>query len=392
MLKVSPRKLRVHSLTGRITPEVMRKAFKAVKRNRGAAGLDTQSIKMFEANLEENLLALMRDVKSGTYQAIPLRRVYIPKAQGAWRPLGIPAVRCRVAQEVIRALIEPIFEPTFHDHSHGFRRHRSCHTAMAQLVELHRQGFRVVLDADLTGFFDSIPHQLILDLVAGEIADGNILALIKKFLQAGVMEDGEVRPTHKGTPQGGVISPLLANIVLNHLDWRVEELGDTFVRYADDVGVLCKTTRQADRALEAVTACVEEDLGLALNPDKTHVTTFGQGFVFLGYHVTARTIRMGGKAEDRFKMKIKMLTRRSHNLDAEVVLQVNRVIRGTVRYFATAYTTCLGQFNELDRWIRMRIRCMKYKRIWKSDNRRLKTRHIVHMGFVTCREVYLRAR
>ena len=208
MLKVSPRKLRVHALTGRITPEVMRKACKAVKRNRGAAGLDKQSIKMFEANLEENLLALMRDVKSGAYQAIPLRRVYIPKAQGAWRPLGIPAVRCRVAQEVIRALIAPIFEPTFHHHSHGFRRHRSCHTAMAQLVELPQQGFRVVVDADLKGFCDSIPHQLILDLVAREIADGNILALIKKFLQAGVMEDGEVRPTREGTPQGGGVSPL----------------------------------------------------------------------------------------------------------------------------------------------------------------------------------------
>ena len=156
--------------------------------------------------------------------------------------------------------------------------------------------------------------------------------------------------------------------------------------------VLCKTKRQAERALEAVTACVEEDLGLCLNSAKTHLTTFGQGFEFLGYQVTARTIRMGGKAEERFKTKIKALTRRSHNLDAEVVLKVNRVIRGTVCYFATEFTTCLGQLNELDRWIRMRIRCMKYKRIWKSDNRRLKSRHIAHMGFTTCREVYLGAR
>ena len=192
MLTVLPRTLRVHALTGRITPDALRKAFKAVKRHRGAAGLDKQSIKMFEANVDENLLALMRDLKSGTYQAIPLRRVYIPKGKGAFRPLGIPAVRCRVAQEVIRALIEPIFAPTFHDRSHGFRRRRSCHTAMAQLVEWHQQGYRVVLDADLTGFFDSIPHQLILDLVACEIADGNILSLIQKFLQAGVMEEGEV--------------------------------------------------------------------------------------------------------------------------------------------------------------------------------------------------------
>jgi RNA-directed DNA polymerase len=213
LLKVLPRTLRVHSLTGRITRDALYKAFKAVKRNRGAAGLDKQSIKMFEANLEEHLLALMRELQSGTYQPTPLRRVYIPKGKGVLRPLGIPTVRCRVAQEVIRALMEPIFEPTFHDSSHGFRRHRSCHTAMAQLVELHQQGYRVVVDADLKGFFDSIPHQLILDLVAREIADGNILCLIKKWLQAGVMEEGEVRPTRQGTPQGGVCSPLLANIV-----------------------------------------------------------------------------------------------------------------------------------------------------------------------------------
>ena len=211
MLKVLPHKHRVHSRTGRITREALYKAFKAVKRNRGAAGLDKQSIKMFEANLDENLLALMRELKSGTYQPIPLRRVYIPKGTGAVRPLGIPAVRCRVAQEVIRALMEPVFEPTFHDRSHGFRRHRSCHTAMAQLGELHQHGYRVVVDADLQGFFDSIPHPLILGLVAREIADGNIVNLIQKFLQAGVMEEGEVRPTRPGTPQGGV-STLLTKL------------------------------------------------------------------------------------------------------------------------------------------------------------------------------------
>jgi len=392
MLTGLPRTLRVHSLTGRITLDTLYKAFQAVKRNRGAAGLDKQSIKMFEANVDENLLALMRELKSGTYQPIPLRRVYIPKGPGRFRPLGIPAVRCRVAQEVIRALIEPIFAPTFHDRSHGFRRRRSCHTAMAQLVELHQQGYRVVVDAARKGFFDSLPHHLILDLVARESADGNILRLITKCLQAGVMEEGVVRPTRQGTPQGGVISPLLANIVLNHLDWRLEALGYKFIRYADDFVVLCQTKRQAEKALAAVTACVEEELGLSLNPDKTPLTTFGQGFDFLGYHVTARTIRMGGKAEERVKMKIKGVTKRSHNLDAEVVMQVNRVIRGTVRYFATAFSTCLGQFNGLDRWIRMRIRCMKYKRIWKTDNRRLKSRHISRMGFVLCREVYVGTR
>jgi hypothetical protein len=179
---------------------------------------------------------------------------------------------------------------------------------------------------------------------------------------------------------------------LNHLAWRLEALGYRVVRYADDFVVRCKTRRQAEKARQAVTACEEDDLGLALNPEKTRLTTFGQGLSFLGYAVSARTIRRGGKAEERFKMKIKALTRRSPNLDAEVVMQGNRVIRGTIRYFATAFTTCPGQFNALDRWIRMRIRCMKYKRIWKTDNRRLKRRHIHRMGFVLCREVYLSSR
>ena len=235
MLTGLPRTLRVHALTGRITLDTLHKALKAVKRNRGAAGLDKQSIKMFEANVEENLLALMRDRKSGTSQPIPLRRVSIPKSPGIFRPVGIPSVRCRVAQEVIRALLEPIVAPTFHDRSQGFRRRRSCHTAMAQLVEWHQQGYRVVVEADLQGFFDSIPHQLILDLVAGESADGNILNLITKCLQAGGREEGEGRPTWKGTPQGGVISPLLATLALNQLDGRLEARGDKFVRYADAV-------------------------------------------------------------------------------------------------------------------------------------------------------------
>ena len=267
-----------------------------------------------------------------------------------------------------------------------------CHTAMAQRVELHQHGYRVVVDAALRGFFESIPHPLILDLVAREMADGNIVRLITKLLQAGVMEEGEVRPTRQGTPQGGVVSPLLANLVLNHLDWRVEALGYRCVRYADDVVVLCKTTRQAEKALQAVTACVEDDLGLALNPEKTRLPTFGQGCTFLGDAVSARTIRRGGKAEERVKRKMKAFTRRSHTLDAEVVMQVNRVIRGTVRSFATAFTTCLGQCNALDRWIRRRIRCMQYTRIGKTDNRRVQRRHMQRRGVVLCREVYVSAR
>lgn len=208
MLKVKKKKCRVHSLTGRITLASLQKAFKAVKKNRGAAGIDKVSIKMFESNLTENFPALEKQLKDRSYQPLPLRRKYIPKGNtGKLRPLGIPAVRCRVAHEMVRYLINPISEHTFHDSSHGFRQERSCHTAMKELIEYYKQGYRIVLDADIKGFFDNISHKLILDMVAAEISDGNILGLIKKFLQAGVMEEGRIKPTRKGTPQGGLITP-----------------------------------------------------------------------------------------------------------------------------------------------------------------------------------------
>ena len=207
-----------HSLTGRITLPLMHEAFKNVKRNRGAAGIDKVSIQMFEANLEQSLPALMRDLKQGTFGPKPLRRVFIPKGKGKQRPLGIPAVRDRVAQEVLRRLLSPIFEQRFHDDSYGFRPERNCHQAVERVLELHRQGYRHVLDADIKGFFDNIPHHVIMAGLTNVIADGNILGLIEKFLKAGVMENGVFKPTTVGTPQGGVISPLLANITLDSLD------------------------------------------------------------------------------------------------------------------------------------------------------------------------------
>ena len=161
-------------------------------------------------------------------------------------------VRDRVAQEVIRRLLAPIFEPRFHDASFGFIRGRNCHQAIERVLELHRQGYKVVLDADIAGFFDNIPHRVIMEAVAAEVADGNILDLVEGFLTAGVMEDGVFKPTTIGTPQGGVISPLLANIVLNHLDWQLHEAGYHFVRYADDFVVVCQTNRQAHEALALV--------------------------------------------------------------------------------------------------------------------------------------------
>ena len=368
------KKIKVHSLTGRITPQLMQQAFLAVKRNRGAAGVDKVSIAMFAANLEENLAALMRDLKTGVFRPLPLRRVHIPKGPGSnkLRPLGIPVVRDRVAQEVVRRLLAPIFEPRFHDASFGFIRGRNCHQAIERVLELHRQGYKVVLDADIAGFFDNIPHRVIMEAVAAEIADGNILDLVEGFLTAGVMEDGVFKPTTIGTPQGGVISPLLANIVLNHLDWQLQEAGYHFARYADDFVVVCQTERQAHEALVLVERVLRDALGLQLSAEKTKVTTFGKGYEFLGFFLSSRSRRMREKSVQKFKAKVRELTVRKCNLDAEAIEKLNRVIRGTANYFAPKFSTCRWMFQKLDSWIRMRLRSMKLKRKNYNDNRKLR--------------------
>ena len=368
------KKIKVHSLTGRITPELMRKAFKAVKRNRGAAGIDKVSIKMFEDNLDENLAALMRDLKAGTFRPKPLRRTMIPKGPDSnkLRPLGIPVVRDRVAQEVIRSLLAPVFEPLFHDASYGFIQGRNCHQAIERVLELHRQGYKVVLDADIKGFFDNIPHKIIMEAVAAEIADGNILRLVEKFLTAGVMENGAFKPTTIGTPQGGVISPLLANIVLNHLDWQLHEAGYHFARYADDFVVVCRTKQQVQEALTLVKRVLEGELGLSLSAEKTQVTTFGKGYDFLGFTLSSRSRRMREKAVRKFKAKIRTLTVRKRNMDAEVIKRLNQVIRGTANYFGAWFSTNRRLFDRLDKWIRMRLRCMKKKRKSYRDNWKLR--------------------
>lgn len=281
-------------------------------------------------------------------------------------------VRDRVAQEVIRRLLAPIFEPKFHEASFGFIKGRNCHQAIERVLELHRRGHKVVLDADIAGFFDNLPHRIIMEAVAAEVADGNILDLVENFLAAGVMEDGVFKPTTVGTPQGGVISPLLANIVLNHLDWRLHEAGYLFARYADDFVVVCQSDRQAQEALELVTRVLEGDLGLKLSPEKTKITSIGKGYDFLGFHLASRSRRMREKSVQKFKAKVRELTVRKRNLDQEAVTKLNRVIRGTANYFTPSFSTCRWMFQKLDSWIRMRLRAMKLKRKNYNDNKKLR--------------------
>jgi group II intron reverse transcriptase/maturase len=375
----STRKQKVHSLTGRITPQLMLAAFKAVKRNRGAAGIDKVSIKMFQANLDDNLRALMQDLKNGSFEPFALRRVFVPKNEKEFRPLGIPAVRDRVAQEVVRRLLNPIFERLFHDSSCGFRQGRSCHMAIKRALLLHRAGLRVVLDADIKSFFDNLSQSVIMKAVAAEVADGNILCLVQKFLRSGVMEDGVFKPTTVGTPQGGVISPLLANIVLNHLDWQLHQHGYQFVRYADDFVVICRSKLQAESALNLVQQ-VLATLGLQLSAEKTRISTFGKGYSFLGFVLSAHSRQMRPKSLQKFKDKVRKLTLRHYNFEAQVIEKLNRVLKGTSYYFATSFATCRWLFQKLDSWIRMRLRCMKFKRKWATDNYKLRNRTFHKLG------------
>jgi RNA-directed DNA polymerase len=376
---VEPLQIKHHSLTGRIDLELMHAAFRAVKRNQGKAGVDRVSIELFARQLDQNLTALMRDLKQGTYQPRPVRRAYIDKGGGKLRPLGIPTVRDRIAQEVLRRLLSPLFEPLFHDNSHGFRPGRSCHTARERLLEIWRSGHRHVLDADISGFFDNIPQAVVMQGLSSVVADGNILTLVERFLTAGVLENGVVQSTTLGTPQGGVLSPLLANIALNFLDWHLDELGLHFVRYADDFVVLCRTEHQAKEARIQIEQFLER-LGLTLSPTKTQVTTFKKGFTFLGFDVNSWSVKMRAKSVEHFQTRLRELTTRSHNLEAQVIEKLNSVIRGVSRYFGTWFTKCRKQFRELDEWFRTRLRSMRLKRKSRLAQCRIEIKHLRRMG------------
>jgi len=295
---------------------------------------------------------------------------------------GIPAVRDRVGQEVLRRLLQPIFEPLFHHASFGFRQGRNCHQALEAVLKLHQAGYQVILDADIKGFFDNLPQAVIMEAVAAQVADGNILNLIEKFLRAGVMEDGVFKPTTIGTPQGGVISPLLANIVLNSLDWQLHQNGFLFVRYADDLVVVALSRAQAEEALRLVKHILAQ-LSLELSGEKTRITTYGKGYSFLGFMMSRRSRRMRPKSQRKFEDKVRELTIRSRNLDAEVVQKLNRVIRGTAQYFCPWWSTSRWSMRSLDCWIRRRLRCMKYKRFSYHDNHRMRLKQFARLGLLS---------
>ena len=336
-------------------------AWRRVKANRGAAGVDRQSVAAFERHAEAYLAELGQELEQGRYRAQPVRRVEIPKGAHQTRPLGIPVVKDRIVQTAVKMVIEPIFEATFLDSSYGFRPQRGAHGALRQVDWLLREGYTHVVDADLKSYFDTIDHERLRERVREKISDGRVLALIDSWLgQEIVSEVGRWTPTG-GTPQGAVISPLLANCYLHPLDQRLAACGWHMVRYADDFVVLCASAAQAQAALAEVRAWVEAN-GLQLHPDKTHVGDCreeGQGFEFLGYRFEAGQRRVRKKSMQKLRERIREETRRTRGESlTKVIASLNPVLRGWFNYFKHAHRYTFGI---VDGFVRRRLRALLRK-------------------------------
>ena len=341
-------------------PANLAAAFEKVSSNQGAAGVDQVTTGMFEDRVEANLMNLSEQLRTDQYRPQAVRRVYIPKPDGRQRPLGIPTVRDRVVQTALRNVLEPIFEKTFAEHSHGFRPGRGCKDALREVDRLLKDGYRYVVDVDLKSYFDTIPHGKLMERVRERVADGRVLTLIESFLAQGVMEGlDEWKPT-AGSPQGAVVSPLLSNIYLNPLDHQMAARGFQMVRYADDFVIPCRSREEAENALEEVRRWVVEN-DLMLHPDKTRIVdTVEDAFEFLGYRFEQGRKWPRGKSLDKLKDAIRQRTRRTNGQSLERIIQsVNPVLRGWFGYFKHSYKTV---FPSVDGWVRKRLRSILRKR------------------------------
>ena len=342
-------------------------AWQKVKANKGAAGVDKITIGRFEKNKVQYLKELEQEIKDGTYQTEAVKRVYIPKSQGKMRPLGIPSVKDRVAQQAVKMVLEPIFEKEFLDMSYGFRPEKGAQMAISEVDNLIKEGYTWVVDADLQGYFDSIPHDKLLEKIQQRISDGRILELISKWLEQEIMEECKTWVPTMGSPQGAVISPLLSNIYLHDLDVTITKAGYKMIRYADDFVILTRSQQEAEQALDLVRAWVDERK-LALHPDKTHLGNClveGEGFEFLGYRFEAGTSWVRRKSIQKFRDRIREETSRNCGKSIKAVIaKLNPTLRGWANYFKEVTKYTLGAF---DSFVRRRLRA-----IMEAQNKRRK--------------------
>lgn len=381
-------------------------AWEKVRSNAGSCGVDGITVGRFDKDSQRRLLAVNEQLRKGTYQPRPVKRVWIPKpGSRELRPLGIPTVTDRVVQAALRMVIEPIFEKEFAPQSYGFRPGRGCKDALRRVDGLLKEGHLHIVDVDIKGYFDTIPHQRLMELVKERVADGRVLGLIEAILKQGVMEEAaelkDLQESQAGTPQGGVISPLLANIYLNPLDWKLAGSGHEAVRYADDIVVLCRSEEEAANVLEDLREWMTA-AGLRLHPEKTRVvdmTVPGSHFDFLGYRFIrdAKSGRLKRKVRPKSLAKLKdaireWTPRSSGESLGVIVTEVSVTLRGWYGYFKHADGRVMGS---LDGWVRGRLRSILRKRQGGEghgrgeDHRRWPNRYFAHAGLFSLKEAWM---
>ena len=351
------------------------RAWKRVKANKGAPGIDGVTIEAFPAHAREHWPVLRGQIEGGRYKPPAVRRVEIPKPDGGKRMLGIPTVTDRVVQQAIAQVLTPIFDPTFSESSFGFRPGRNAHQAIRQVQAHVRDGYRVAVDIDLAKFFDTVNHDVLMNLLRRTIRDKRLLNLIGRYLRAGVLVGEHIEPSEVGTPQGGPLSPLLANILLHQFDCELQRRGHRFARYADDMIILVKSERAAQRVMRSITRYLEHDLKLKVNPAKSKVAPMSE-CSFLGFTIRGTKIRWTDKSVAAFKHRVKELTGRSWGVSMEHRLhKLGQYVRGWTAYFGVSQY--YRPVPELDDWIRRRIR-MCYWKQWRWV--RTKIKHLLALG------------
>jgi RNA-directed DNA polymerase len=370
-------------------------AWQKVAANRGSAGVDGQSVKRFSHRAPQYLQELSEALKSGIYRPQPVKRVDIPKGPGKTRPLGIPVVKDRIVQTALKMVIEPIFEKQFEESSYGFRPQRGCKDALRQVDRLIKEGFTHVVDADLASYFDTIPHERLMASVEMRISDGRLLNLIRGYLKQDVISDLKRWTPESGTPQGAVISPLLANLYLHPLDRLMREKGYHMIRYADDFVVMCSTAEAAQSALAEIGVWVSQN-GLRLHPDKTHVgdcSVPGQGFEFLGYRFEAGKRWVRNKSLKSLRERIRARTKRTRGDSIENIIEsLNPMLRGWFGYFKHANPYV---FKAVDGFIRRRLRAILRKQQKRpgmghhhADHKRWPNVYFAKLGLFTMSEAH----
>ncbi|MCW7755470.1 group II intron reverse transcriptase/maturase, partial [Desulfobotulus sp. H1] len=374
-----------YSLYDRLLHEkALQEAFRKVKSANGAPGIDGQSCKDFALGLEENIHHLLKERKEKSYQPEPVKRVEIAKPDGGIRKIGIPTVRDRVVQQALKNILEPIFDPEFHPSSYGYRPKVGAHDAIAKATAFMRNyGLTQVVDMDLSKCFDTLDHDLIIEAVRKRVKDGSILTLLRKMLESGVELSGVFEETEVGSPQGGVISPLLANIYLDAFDQFMRRRGHRIVRYADDILIFKASRAGAENAQEVVSTYLEKDLKLTVNRTKTHITSRRQGVPFLSVRIYPRYIGIKEERIKAFKEKVRRCTRRNTPVNMEKIIRdLNPLLRGYANYFKVA--NCKKLFGSVMAWIRRRLRAIQMKQWKKPASLHRRLRQLGYKGDFQC--------